>query len=210
MLPDSLRGHGAFRCGCGVRIKLTIQGRPTCGAAADEAGRACRFAPVRESAEYGLFLCNGHLAGHEQRIEEIKSAAVEEASFVSYQDQEREVIRDHTREQRERREIVVDRARERGTVVVYYIRIGDYIKIGTTADLAQRMSVLQPDEILATEPGYLEIEKKRHEQFRHLRIRPRSERHRIAPDLLDHIEMILDLYGPPRGQFDTPEMPEAS
>ena len=49
--------------------------------------------------------------------------------------------------------------------VVYYIRFGDRIKIGTTGNLTGRLMTLPHDELLATEPGGIELEKQRHRQF---------------------------------------------
>lgn len=51
--------------------------------------------------------------------------------------------------------------------VVYYIRVGKYIKIGTTKDVDRRLNQYPPDsELLATEPGGHNIEAMRHKQFR--------------------------------------------
>lgn len=49
--------------------------------------------------------------------------------------------------------------------VVYYIRRGRLIKIGTTRSFSARMSSLKPDEILAVEPGSYSLENQRHQQF---------------------------------------------
>lgn len=54
--------------------------------------------------------------------------------------------------------------------VVYYVRFGDRIKIGTTINLASRMTAIPHDEILATEVGGRDIEQRRHRQFGHCRI----------------------------------------
>lgn len=77
-----------------------------------------------------------------------------------------------------------------GTNVVYYIRRDTRIKIGTTCNLTQRMLDLQPDEILAVEPGSYELEHRRHEQFAHLRVR--GEWFTPALDLLDHIAAVKE------------------
>ncbi|MFK0045520.1 GIY-YIG nuclease family protein [Streptomyces sp. NPDC090741] len=54
--------------------------------------------------------------------------------------------------------------------VVYYIRFGDRIKIGTTKDLRRRLAALPHDELLAVEPGGYDIEASRHRQFQPHRI----------------------------------------
>ena len=52
--------------------------------------------------------------------------------------------------------------------IVYYIRRGSLIKIGTTTDPMKRFRDLLPDEICAIEPGGTGQEALRHRQFRHL------------------------------------------
>ncbi len=49
--------------------------------------------------------------------------------------------------------------------VVYYIKFGDRIKIGTTTNLNARLGTLPFDQILGTEPGGVDLERKRHQQF---------------------------------------------
>jgi hypothetical protein len=70
--------------------------------------------------------------------------------------------------------------------VVYYIKIGNHIKIGYTTDLATRMAALQPDHIFGTERGDRDLERQRHEQFAHLRSKGR-EYFDPADDLMAHI-----------------------
>lgn len=54
--------------------------------------------------------------------------------------------------------------------VVYYLRFRDRIKIGTTANPAQRFAALPHDEVLAFERGGREREQQRHAEFADLRI----------------------------------------
>jgi len=49
--------------------------------------------------------------------------------------------------------------------VVYYIRFGDRVKIGTTANPRSRLSHLVHDELLAFERGNRLVEQHRHQQF---------------------------------------------
>jgi hypothetical protein len=74
--------------------------------------------------------------------------------------------------------------------VVYYVRVGALVKIGTTEqDLGVRLQMLPPDrQILATEPGSLILERRRHEQFAHLR--EGGEWFRMAPELLAHVRAL--------------------
>lgn len=50
--------------------------------------------------------------------------------------------------------------------VVYYLRVGALVKIGTTTNLPNRLRGYPPDSvILAVEPGGVSVEKRRHAQF---------------------------------------------
>lgn len=46
--------------------------------------------------------------------------------------------------------------------VVYYMRIGNRVKIGFTTNLARRLIYINPEELLATEPGDNGLEQRRH------------------------------------------------
>jgi hypothetical protein len=77
--------------------------------------------------------------------------------------------------------------------IVYYIRFGAFVKIGTTTNLKQRVAslkVAQSDyEVLATEPGGKDLERERHKQFSGCR-QPRSELFAPIPALQDHIRSL--------------------
>jgi hypothetical protein len=81
--------------------------------------------------------------------------------------------------------------------LVYYLLFADRIKIGTTTNLTARMRSIPHDELLATEPGSLDVERRRHREFAHLRIT--GEWFRTAADLFAHIEA-LKLPARPDGQ----------
>lgn len=76
--------------------------------------------------------------------------------------------------------------------VVYYLRFGDRVKIGTTKNLEQRLIALPHDEVMATEPGGIHVEQQRHKQFGHLRIRTGSHREwfQLTPELAQHIAAV--------------------
>ena len=59
--------------------------------------------------------------------------------------------------------------RDLATYVVYYMRVGNRVKIGYTRNLLARIEALCPEEVLATEPGGRRIEAQRHRQFAGLR-----------------------------------------
>lgn len=75
--------------------------------------------------------------------------------------------------------------------VVYYARCGDLIKIGTTRSIATRMRALKADQILAVESGSYDVERRRHDQFNHLRAEPGAEYFHPGPDLLAHIHSLV-------------------
>lgn len=89
--------------------------------------------------------------------------------------------------------------------IVYYVRRGELIKIGTTADPITRFDRLMPDEILAFEPGDVEQETLRHRQFDHLR--GHGEHFRSAPELLEHIRQIRHLHGDPDPSWPSAVLP---
>lgn len=86
--------------------------------------------------------------------------------------------------------------------VVYYIRRGDLIKIGTTRAFIARMRTLMPDEILAIEPGSYTLENQRHQQFDEQRFGrdrrgARSEYFHSSPELIQHIRTLRSEHGVP-------------
>lgn len=77
--------------------------------------------------------------------------------------------------------------------VVYYLRIGNLIKIGTTVDIIRRLRQYPPNvKLLGTEPGDARVERVRLEQFRHLLANGR-EWFTPAPDLIQHIKALRKL-----------------
>ncbi|MFE9738828.1 GIY-YIG nuclease family protein [Streptomyces sp. NPDC006477] len=78
---------------------------------------------------------------------------------------------------------------------VYYVRSGHLIKIGTTADLANRLSAIRPNEILALEPGGQALEAERHRSFASLRVS--GEYFHPGSALQEHIIHLRESLGPP-------------
>jgi helix-turn-helix protein len=85
--------------------------------------------------------------------------------------------------------------------IVYYIRRGAKVKIGTTESPSRRFGELLPDEILAFEPGGMREETARHRQFRHLRCH--GEYFSPDPELMDHIARQRKVYGDPDPAWPT-------
>lgn len=85
--------------------------------------------------------------------------------------------------------------------IVYYIRRGQFIKIGTTTRPDQRFRELLPDEILAWEPGGRAEEQARHRQFAHLR--QGGEYFRPGKDLKAHCGAVRKRHGEPDSSWRT-------
>lgn len=73
--------------------------------------------------------------------------------------------------------------------VVYYLRAGDRIKIGTSANPRSRLASLRYDALLGFERGGRALEQRRHAQFAELRFAG-SEWFRAEEPLLGHVETI--------------------
>lgn len=68
---------------------------------------------------------------------------------------------------------------------VYYMRIGNRIKIGWTTNLTERLKAINPEELVATEEGGRKLEKRRHRQFADLHTH--GEWFRMEEPLISHI-----------------------
>lgn len=72
--------------------------------------------------------------------------------------------------------------------LVYYMRIGNRVKIGVTTNLAERMKSIHPEELMAIEPGGYDLEQERHSQF--CQLRSHGEWFRLEEPLAGHIERL--------------------
>lgn len=88
---------------------------------------------------------------------------------------------------------------EQPSSVVYYVQIGDHIKIGYSKRLRNRLQALRVPvtQLLAVELGDSEREAERHQQFDHARINRRWENFRRTDDLLAHIDRLREANGIP-------------
>lgn len=77
--------------------------------------------------------------------------------------------------------------------LVYYFRIGNRCKIGYSSNLAARLTTLNPEELLATEPGTYALEQLRHSEFSQLRTH--GEWFRLEPPLTEHIAALRQKHG---------------
>lgn len=208
MNPDTLRGRGHYRCGCGHRIHITIpapRGNQCVGTHHDE---PCRLPTVITDP---LPLCDNHftstglrryaswwdrpddelahlIATERLRMElETMDGGQDWIDYWmrAYADQEQDLQHRRTPSGRQRdRELANTEAQG----VVYFIRSGTAVKIGKTLNLAQRLKDINAPEteVLATEPGYTRRERELHRVF--ARHRLNGEWFRLAPPLTAYID----------------------
>lgn len=69
--------------------------------------------------------------------------------------------------------------------IVYYVRLGNRVKIGFSTDFVSRMSVVPHESILFTKPGTLADERLEHKRFAHLRTS--GEWFQADPELMAYI-----------------------
>lgn len=73
--------------------------------------------------------------------------------------------------------------------VVYYLRHGDRVKIGTTANPRRRFAAIWHEEVLAFERGDRRLERRRHDQFAAERF-PGSEWFHLTPAIAAHADAL--------------------
>lgn len=69
---------------------------------------------------------------------------------------------------------------------VYYMRLGPLVKIGCTCNLKQRLKTINPESLLATEPGDFQLEAHLHTEFK--KYRQHGEWYRLEGELAEHID----------------------
>lgn len=140
----------------------------------------CKIWIVRDRQE-DMFLCLQ--CGRKETRQEFRQTLI--GNIAASQKEWRKQRERDARRDRLRRALNRDEFREQ-IGAVYYIQLRDLIKIGTTVDLRSRLSNLPWDTLLLTEPGYYEVENKRHRQFADLR--HDGEWFRADQPLLEFIE----------------------
>jgi hypothetical protein len=80
--------------------------------------------------------------------------------------------------------------------VVYYMRIGNRVKIGTTGSLKTRLEKINPEELITVERGGSMKESERHRQFAALRVN--GEWFRMEEPLMAHIRQVAAAF---KGEF---------
>lgn len=103
-----------------------------------------------------------------------------------------------TRRQREaeqRAKVAASRGQHPGWI--YYVRVGDRIKIGYSVDVKRRMRAYPPDSrLLAVHPGTPQLETEMHQRFAGSLAAGR-EWFRESTDLAEHIAQVVTQFGEP-------------
>lgn len=73
--------------------------------------------------------------------------------------------------------------------VVYYLRRGEALKIGTSGNPRQRLAAIPHEEVLAFERGDRVLEQRRHREFAAHRLGS-SEWFALSPELLAHVAIL--------------------
>ena len=69
--------------------------------------------------------------------------------------------------------------------IVYYMRLGEFVKIGTTIQIRTRFDAIHPQGVMVVEWGDRELERKRHNQF--AAIHSHGEWFHLQPQLVEHV-----------------------
>lgn len=155
--------------------------------------------------------CGARLSPGQRVCADCEDAIVQESAIapVTSEDIAAHIVEAEAAPARARREQAAAAAAERAarrrdaeaSSVVYYVRLGtNHIKVGTTEHLAERMvalRVVNPDDLLAVEPGGYDLEAARHRQFDRWRWRSRREDFAEAPELVEHMAAVRAENGNP-------------
>lgn len=222
MSPDGRRGHGAYRCGCGLAIQISgelADRGPRC--VGEDAGKPCRIPPVTKRP---FRLCSDHYRqsgleryhqwltlGDEDLARKMvtfffesrasnATEADDELGLIFYQELRR--LTGHLwylndTPEAARAYLHANDPETRG--FVYFIRHNNNVKIGKSIDPEKRraeLSVAAPGaELLATERGY-----SKHERLLHLKFsfyRQAGEWFALGPGLVDYINKLRKAAGQP-------------
>lgn len=197
MTLDALRGNGAFRCGCGARVVVTISEAPR---SEQCAWRGCR---TIASSDYDVPLCAEHVRrlrvqlgvkrDGEYQLEIMRRTVMEYQDFDDDIEAAVDKQRAKNAERRLRREGYQVQPRPPEPSWCYFMRHETNIKIGYSKDPRKRALALAGTQILAKEPGAKQRESELHLKFDHLRIH--GEWFEPGPDLMDYIASLRQQMG---------------
>lgn len=172
MTLDPLRGAGAHRCGCGARVKVTVDATPSAQCAAPR----CRAVAAVDSGP--VKLCADHDKEHLLHIlPRVLTAYPPNKWHGAFKERAERYgpspdVPPKIAQRAEEFVPVPDGPKSPPLVppgaVVYFLRVHDKVKIGTALHLASRMDTLNPPpgaEVVLTIPGSYRLESQMHVQF---------------------------------------------
>lgn len=144
------------------------------------------------------------LAGRSLGICDLHAMPVVQWSTTVMDEHEQRMLKADVESKRIHRERRYDQAEERRREKaltepgwIYYLHVGDRIKIGYTTDVKRRLRQYPPDSpLLALHPGTKQTEHDMHSKFAGSRAAGR-EWFLDTPELRDHIKQVIDQYGEP-------------
>jgi hypothetical protein len=143
-------------------------------------------------------LCDTHAVDIAIAVIQEQKARHRTEQFFAQQTTEQAVRHAEWRAEDERYEAAKAALRQDRDGFVYFLRIGERIKIGYSVDVKRRMRSYPPgSELLAVEPGDRDLETQRHRQFAGSLLDGR-EWFRPTPDVLELVDEIVKTYGEPR------------
>lgn len=173
MTPDGRAGRGAYRCGCGTRIRLTDVAPRSAACSAD----GCRTASVTGAK---IRLCPDHkdeitmvLAHDIARTDLLHLATLQEQGVSRWKPPAIPVYEGPEVASTDAAIVREVPHSGRHEPIVYFLLNGDRVKIGYTTNLAARitsLSLRQENVILALDGGR-ELEARLHRRFHRHRIR---------------------------------------
>lgn len=168
MRLDTLKGRGAFRCGCGARIRIQDTPQP-------EGRRRCWWTDCKTIAitEAPIAFCKDHL------MHAVKNLAGPDGYRALWKRSTEEYLEEHPVEQ-------LPQPPEKPTYV-YFMRREILIKIGISNDPLKRAQSLNA-VVLAYQPGTHDDERNFHRRFKHLRVH--NEWFRPGEDLIAYINKL--------------------
>lgn len=85
--------------------------------------------------------------------------------------------------------------------VVYYLKLGNRVKIGTSTNLKARLKAVPYEILIAVEPGGNALERRRHAQFANLR--RNGEWFEATQELLEFAVTVRQEHGEPVGVWNS-------
>lgn len=153
-------------------------------------------APIVQT-RYGV-LCHTHAVDVAIAVIQQQADHNRTAQFFSRMSTERAIRLEQWRREDEKYEAEKAALRKERDGFVYYIHIGERIKIGYSVDVKRRMRAYPPgSKLLAVEPGDRDLERKRHQQFAGSRTEGR-EWFQPTVDIMELVQELVDVYGEPK------------